>query len=228
MYQTIQPSRLFEQMAGQIRERILHNDIQIGERLPNEHELAEQFGVSRTVVREAMKTLEKEGLVQVQPGRGTFVIYGTEQAIKDSLNNLIRFEQSSDWSSLTEVREILEPAIAALAAERADPQHIESLIKAVNTMDEFMEDADAYINADNDFHLLLAKATGNTLLICLVEPIVGLLTEQRKRIFVTRGGPQRGQQHHKAILEAIQRHNSKAARQACLEHLEQINQDSMA
>jgi GntR family transcriptional repressor for pyruvate dehydrogenase complex len=228
MYQTIQPSRLFEQMAGQIRERILHNDIQIGERLPNEHDLAKQFGVSRTVVREAMKTLEKEGFVQVQPGRGTFVVYGTEQAIKESLNNLIRSEQYSDWSFLTEVREILEPAIAALAAERAKPEHIESLVKAVNTMDEFMEDAEAFINADNDFHLLLAKATGNTLLICLVEPIVGLLTEQRKRIFVIRGGPQRGQQHHKAILEAIQKHDPKAARQACIAHLEQINQDSLA
>lgn len=228
MYQPLHTTRLFEQMANQIKERILLNELQIGQRLPNERELAEQFGVSRTVVREAMKSLEKEGLVQVQPGRGTFVSYGTEQAIKDTLNNLIRLDQSENCTYLTEVREILEPGIAALAAERASSQHIEDLINAVNIMDQNMDDADGYINADNEFHLVLAKASGNTLLICLVEPIVGLLTEQRKKIFNFRDGPQRGQLTHKEILGAIQKHDPSAARQASLKHLEQIRQDNQS
>lgn len=225
MYLPLQPSRLFVQMAEQIRERILQNEIQIGDRLPNERELAEQFGVSRTVVREAIKTLEKEGLVQVQPGRGTFVVYGTGQAIRDSLHNLIRFNQPNDWSYLTEVREIMEPAIASLAAERASLEQIADLEKSVIIMDEFISNAEKYIQADNDFHLTLAKATNNTLLISLFEPIVGLLTEQRKKIFYTESAPQRGQHHHKRILEAIRRGDSVASYQACLEHLKQVKED---
>jgi len=80
MYTPLQATKLYEQIVAQIREQIINSQLKDGDRLPNEQMLAEQFGVSRTVVREAIKTLAKEGLVEVWHGRGTFIIDGTSQA----------------------------------------------------------------------------------------------------------------------------------------------------
>lgn len=226
MYQQLQTSRLYEQLAQQIKDRIVNDKLKVGDRLPNEYELAEQYGVSRTVVREAMKTLAKEGLVQVRPGRGTFVISGLHQAVKDSINTLLLLDKSDDWHELIEVRELLEPGIAYLAAERAEAKDIETLQKAVVTMDSAMRDSEAYISADNTFHQALARATGNEILMTLVEPIVGLLTVQRKRIFDVKEGPQRGQSHHKRILEAVRSHDPEKARLASIEHLNMVRDAS--
>jgi GntR family transcriptional repressor for pyruvate dehydrogenase complex len=226
MYQHLQTSRLYEQLAERIKDRIVNDKLKVGDRLPNEYELAEQYGVSRTVVREAMKTLAKEGLVQVRPGRGTFVVSGLHQAVKDSINSLLLLDKSEDWHELIEVRELLEPGIAFLAAERAEAEDIVCLQKAVEIMDSAMNDSEAYIAADNNFHQTLARATRNEILVTLVEPIVGLLTVQRKRIFDVKEGPQRGQFHHKRILEAVRSHNPEMARLASIEHLHQVRDAS--
>jgi len=213
-------------MADRIKERIFHNELQEGEQLPNETELAVQFGVSRTVVREAMKRLEQEGLVEVQQGRGTFVVYRAGEAVRQSIGNLMEAQHDDSWQALVEVRELLEPGIAYLAALRADDEAIVTLRAAVATMDQAMNDADAYIDADNAFHLALARATGNSLVTTLVEPMVALLSAQRKEIFTTPSGPQDGQYHHKRILLAIEQHDAEAARRCMVEHLQQVRRDS--
>jgi GntR family transcriptional repressor for pyruvate dehydrogenase complex len=97
---------------------------------------------------------------------------------------------------------------------------------AVATMDQAMDDADAYIDADNAFHLALARATGNSLVTTLVEPMVALLSAQRKDIFATPSGPQDGQYHHKRILLAIEKHDGEAAQQRMEEHLQQVRRDT--
>ena len=226
MYTPLQSSRLYEQMASQIKDRIVRNEIKVGELLPNERDLAIQFGISRTVVREAIRSLEKEGLVQVRPGRGTFVINHSQQAVRDSLNTLISFDQSDNLENLLEVRTLLEPGIAELAAKRATVEQIAALKATIEAMDAAMDDTEKYIAADNDFHLILARATGNDLLMNLVEPIVGLLTQQRRKIFLVNGGAQRGQVHHKKILDAIQEHKKENARLEMILHLAQVRQDS--
>ncbi|HET7089537.1 MAG TPA: GntR family transcriptional regulator, partial [Anaerolineae bacterium] len=85
-YTPIQAQRLYERIAQQVEQRLLTGDLKIGDRLPPERELAEQFGVSRTAVREAVKALRQRGLVEVQPGRGTFLTDGTSQAVRHSLD----------------------------------------------------------------------------------------------------------------------------------------------
>src|SRR6266568_6981324 len=121
MYSPIQSLKVFEQVAVQIEERILNGELRAGDRLPTERELAEQFHVSRTAVREALKTLAQKGLVDMRPGRGTLVIDGTTGALGDSLGLVMRLELGAVGGSdkLIEVREILEVQIAGLAAERA-------------------------------------------------------------------------------------------------------------
>ena len=100
--------------------------------------------------------------------------------------------------------------------------------EAVAVMDKAGQDPDAYIEADLDFHLALAEAAANPLILSLIDSIVGLLREQRLRIFKVSGGPERGQVHHKRILEAMERHDSEKAREAMKAHLEQVREDSQA
>src|SRR5579864_4045159 len=139
---------------------------------------------------------------------------------------MVKIGQADGATQLVEVREILEPEIAALAAERAEEQHLAALREAVAIMDASLEDADAYIEADLDFHLALAEAAGNPIVLSLIDSIVGLLREQRLRTFHVKGGPERGQQHHKRILEAVELRDPQAARAAMHAHLQQVREDS--
>ena len=228
MFKVVQTSRLYEQIVQQIEESILQGALKPGDQLPAERELAEQFGVSRTAVREAVKALREKGLVEAYSGRGTFVTDGTSQAIRQSLDLMIKIGQPDGSTHLAELRAILEPEIAALAATRAEEQYVTTMRDAVAVMDRARQDPDAYIEADLDFHLALAEAAANPLILSLIDSIVGLLREQRMRIFKVDGGPERGQFHHKRILEAIEQRNAEKAREAMRAHLQQVRQDSQA
>ncbi|HAE82668.1 MAG TPA: hypothetical protein DCK85_04695 [Ktedonobacter sp.] len=230
MYAPIQSNKVFEQVANQIEKRILSGELRSGDRLPTERDLAEQFHASRTAVREAMKILAQKGLVDMRPGRGTIVIDGAPEAMQHSIGLVMKLKLGEVGGSdnLVEVREILETEIAALAAARATEKEIAALQEAVRVMDECLNDADAFIAADNQFHQALAKATQNTLILILVDSIVNPLSEQRKQIFEVQGGPERGQFHHKCILESIMRRDPVGARAAMRAHLRQVREDVRA
>jgi len=226
LYKVIQASRLYEQIVRQIEGSILKGELSEGSQLPAERDLAKQFGVSRTAVREAIKALQEKGLVDAIPGRGTFVTNGTSNPMRRSLDRIIKSGETGGWAYLAEVREILEPEIAALAAIRSDDQDLAAMRDAVAIMDQAGRDSDAYVEADLDFHLALAEAAANPIVLSLIDSIVGLLREQRLRIFRIGGGPERGQCHHKRILEAIERHDPKEARAAMQAHLWEVREDS--
>jgi GntR family transcriptional repressor for pyruvate dehydrogenase complex len=230
MYSPIQPSKVFERVAEQIEKRILAGELRSGDRLPTERDMAEQFQVSRTAVREAMKILGQKGLVDMRPGRGTIVIDGAHEAMQNSIGLLMKMKLGEIGGSdnLVEVRAILETEIAALAAARATEKEIAAMREAIRVMDESLDDAEAYIVADNSFHEALAQATQNALILILIHSIVNLLSEQRKQIFEIEGGPQRGQIHHRRILESIIRRDPAAARSAMGSHLLQVFEDVSA
>ena len=98
--------------------------------------------------------------------------------------------------------------------------------EAFSVMDTARRDPDAFIEADLDFHLSLAEAAANPFILSVIDSIVGLLREQRMRIFFVVGGPERGQVHHKRILDAIERRDSQGAREAMHAHLRQVREDS--
>ena len=226
MYKAIQSSRLYEQIVRQIEESILKGELTAGSQLPAERDLAKQFGVSRTAVREAIKALQEKGLVDAFPGRGTFVTNGTPNSMRRSLDRLVKSGEEEGRAHLVEVRDILEPEIAALAAVRAGDQDVAAMQEAVEVMDTAAWDSDRYIEADLDFHLALAEAAENPIVLSLIDSIVGLLREQRLRIFRVDGGPDRGQHHHRRILEAIRSRDPNAARTAMHAHLLQVREDS--
>ncbi len=222
VYRTVRTSRLFEQIVKQVEESILSGQLKPGDQLPAERDLALRFGVSRTAVREAVKTLREKGLVEAYSGRGTFITNGTSQAIRQSLDLMIRINQQEGSANLAELRQVLEPEIAALAAPRIEEQLLSTMREAVAIMDRNLHDPEAYVEADLDFHLALAEAVGNPLILSLLDSIVGLLREQRSRIFNVDGGPERGQFHHKRILAAIEKRDPEKARETMRAHLKQV------
>jgi GntR family transcriptional repressor for pyruvate dehydrogenase complex len=227
-YRAVKTSRLYEQILQQFEEAILKGQLKPGDQLPPERDLAQRFGVSRTAVREAVKALREKGLVEAYTGRGTFVTNGTSQAIRQSLDLMSKISQQEGTLHLAELRRILEPEIAALAVPRMDRQLLATMREAVAVMDRSLHDRDAYIEADLDFHLALAEAAENPMILALIDSIVGLLREQRSCIFDVDGGPERGQFHHKRILQAVEQRDPEAARGAMRAHLEQVREDSSA
>ena len=225
MYKVLQSSRLYEQIVRQIEDSIRKGELSEGSQLPSERDLAKQFGVSRTAVREAIKSMQESGLVDAFPGRGTFIANGNSKSMRRSLDRILKSGRTDGWDHLVEVREILEPEIAALAAVRADVEDIKTMREAIFVMDNAPWDSDRYVEADLDFHLALAEAAGNPIVLSLIDSIVEMLREQRSMIFRVAGGPQRGQQHHRLILEAIRRRDPQAARAEMQAHLLQIRED---
>lgn len=225
LYKLVRTSRLYEQIVQQIEESIVKGNLKPGDQLPAERELAQRFGVSRTAVREAVKALREKGLVEAYSGRGTFITDGTTQAVRQSLDLMVKIGQPDGSTHLAEVRAILEPEIAALAAARIQEPELATMREAVAVMDGAQQDPDAFIEADLDFHLALAEGAGNPLILSLLDSIVGLLREQRLRIFNVPGGPARGQIHHRKILEAVERHDVEKARETMRAHLGQVRED---
>src|ERR1700719_3733873 len=228
VYKVVRTSRLYEQIVQQIEESVLNGKLKPGDQLPAERELAQQLGVSRTAVREAVKALREKGLVEAYSGRGTFVTDGTTHAARQSFDLMVKIGQQEGSTHLAELRLILEPGIAAQAAERAKDEEVTAMREAVAVMDRSQKDPEAYIEADLDFHLALAEAAANPLILSLIDSIVALLREQRIKIFNVEGGPERGQYHHKRILAAIERHDPEMARSAMRSHLKQVREDSKA
>ena len=224
-YSPIQTERLYEQIVDQIEDRILSGVLKVGDKLPSERELAEQFTVSRTAVREAVKILVEKGLIEIRAGRGTFVMNGNSTGMRQSFGRLIKPDSIEGLASLLEVRELLEPETAALAASRMTDEYISAMREAVQTMDTAYGDTNLYVEADLDFHLALAEATQNLIIPALMDTLIDLLREQRKRLASVEGSLQRAQVHHKEILEAVNRQDPEAARRAMQRHLQQIRED---
>src|SRR5580704_18445318 len=134
VYKAVRTSRLYEQIVQQIEESILKGALKPGDQLPAERELAQNFGVSRTAVREAVKALREKGLVEAYSGRGTFITNGTSQAIRQSLDLMMKIGQPDGGVHLAEMRLILEPGIAALAAARVEEQHLSAMREAIAVM----------------------------------------------------------------------------------------------
>src|SRR3974390_365800 len=134
IYRAVKTSRLYELIVQQVEESILSGKLKPGDQLPAERELAQRFGVSRTAVREAVKALREKRLVESYSGRGTFVTNGTSQAVRQSLDLMIRITRQEGAAHLAELRQVLEPEIAALAATRIEDQLLATMRDAVATM----------------------------------------------------------------------------------------------
>jgi GntR family transcriptional repressor for pyruvate dehydrogenase complex len=224
-YRALKSTSLSALIVENIEQRIMSGDLKTGERLPPERELAELYSVSRTAVREAMRALMEKGLVEILVGRGTFVVDSTSKVLRNSLSLVLRVEQKNRIANIVEIREMLEPEIAARAAQKATPEHIAKMEASIVRMDESIDDIDAFIVADQEFHQALAEATQNELIPTLIGPFMDLLQEQRWRVGLAVGGTARGQEHHKRILRMVVDKDPEGAFKAMKMHLKQVRDD---
>ncbi|MEV4799116.1 FadR/GntR family transcriptional regulator [Nonomuraea sp. NPDC049421] len=207
---------LTERIARQLEHGIRSGEIQVGSKLPSERELAAQFGASRNVVREVLRRLEAQHLIEVAPGRGSFVREQTSQHARhyDALYRAGR----PTVRQLIEARIPLEVEIVGLAAERADEAQLavikqadDALLKATDVVDK--------AHADLDFHDAIAQASGNPVLRIMLSSISGMMFEMMLRSHSDPGIGEPGVPHHPEIYAAIAARDVERARDHMREHL---------
>jgi GntR family transcriptional repressor for pyruvate dehydrogenase complex len=190
-----------------------------GDFLPSEPDLSKRLGVSRPTVRQALRTLEARGLVSTRQGVGAQVIDRTREVATDSIGMML-LRSGSGPRDLLEVRRMLECQGAALAAVRATPDDIDVLSAAVDRMRSQSSTVAEYVEGDLDFHLRLAEASKNGVLVPLVHAIRGLLLDTIATTYAVDGRTERRLQDHTGVLEAISARDAAAAEAAMRAHLQ--------
>ena len=209
---------LVENVTEELRNKILNNSLKPGSNLPSEGELTELLSVSRTVVREAMRNLQAQGLIEVSQGKRARVKIPDYQTAVDTLQMLLKRGQSSE-NDLNEVRIIFEGEIAALAAKRATPDIIASLEEILINLKNAKNVKEA-VEYDTAFHKMLARAAGNPIFELLVETLSGLLKESQRKSYKKTGikaGIKVSCEAHSKILDAVKNRNSRTARQMMID-----------
>lgn len=215
---------LHREVAESISERIISGELAEKSLLPAERELCETMGVSRTVIREAMKLLESRGLVRIDRGRGTVVQEAHMGPLGDSLKLLLR-RRHHLIEDLLEVRKVLEVAMVALAASRRNEANLRSMERSLEIMRRKPNEPAGYVDADVEFHAEIARAAQNPVLLVLLEPLAELLRESRTETF---SGPKMVKERlkqHEAIFDAIKRSDPQGAMSAMSSHLSDTAKD---
>ena len=199
-YRPIGPQeKLYKTIVNQIRKMIVSGVLKKGDQLPSERELASQFGVSRTAVREAIKSLSEIGLVDIMVGKGTFVSNNTTDRIVESFNLLLHVEQVK-MKDLHSARNVLETPIAKMAARNRTDENIERLKILLIEMESTQEQTKKFINADTEFHIELARASGNTAYTVLIQAIIQILKSERTYAMNFKDQTMSALDHHKEIF----------------------------
>lgn len=217
--------KLADQVVEQIAELIATRQLQPGDRLPPERELAEHFGVSRTVIREAMRSLVAKGLLEVRPGSGMVISAPRPSSVAESISLLLRLSTDKDpYTHVHEVRRLLEVEIAGLAAQRATAENLQDLEALIQTMERSREDPEQFAEADVEFHASLAKATQNELFSVLLDSVVDIMLEVRHMAVALPGSIDSALRHHRHILERVKAGDVEGARQAMTAHLQEAEE----
>jgi DNA-binding FadR family transcriptional regulator len=219
---------LVDRVVTEIEELIVTNKLEPETKLPPERDFAEQLGVSRTVVREAVRILVTKGLLETRPGVGTMVRQMTREQIVEPLNLLLRSRTGDkvSFDQLHQVRSILEIEIAGLAASQATDADIAHLKQIMADMEAAQHDLDTLAARDADFHSALAKMTHNPLLAILVDSIRDLLQEYIALVTRYLDPQQENLPLHSKLLERIEARDVEGARQAMSENLDQMRKNT--
>ncbi|TRZ99396.1 MAG: FadR family transcriptional regulator [Rhodocyclaceae bacterium] len=215
------PLRLSEKVSGELRRRIALGELKRGDRLPTEKALGEAFGVSRAVVREAVAGLKADGLIETRQGSGAFVVDAPK-----SMN--LRFwlgagPELDELRDIFELRAMVESAVAGLAARRRDKNDLRIMAEHLKRMDAALTGGHDGTQADDNFHVAMARATHNSYIEHLVEFLGRHFSDSRRlswqgtsREFAH---PQEAQREHRALFDAVSGGNAEVARRCALEHL---------
>ncbi|MEH7501747.1 FadR/GntR family transcriptional regulator [Neobacillus drentensis] len=225
-YKKIKPKKIYEEVAEAIYEMIRTGQVKPGERLDSVQQLAENFQVGRSAIREALTSLRAMGLVEMKQGEGTYVNEFETDQITFPLSTAILMNKE-DIAHLLEVRKIIESGTASSAAKKRTNQHLTLMEKALEEMKSAKGDETLGEKADLQFHFALADAAQNPLLLSLMNHVSGLMGETMKEtrrvwLFSKQTTMERLYEEHKDIYEAIKEQDEEKARKFMLVHLENV------
>ncbi len=226
-FKPIHPQKIYEQIVEQVKEMVAEGNLKPGDRLPAERVMANHLCVSRASVREALSALHLMGFVEIKPGEGTFIKQSDVNSIIQPLALMLMMERDMSLE-LLEVRKGLEVQAAELAVMNATDEDIENMEAIINDMRNDLEDTQIYEEnigeeADWKFHCAIAQASGNTLLMRLMNTVADTMRKtlqaSRRKIFLKPGNREILFKQHLGIFEAIKKRDRDLARRKMYEHL---------
>ena len=221
MFKPVKKTRVYEEIVVKVKHMIEKGRLQSGDQLPSERELAEVFNVSRSSVREALRSLETQGYLESRQGDGTYIARQPVESLVNPLATVI-FSEKDGQMELFEMRRLIEPQLAYLAAERATPEEIVMLGKALELQEEAFARGESGTEVDKTFHYILAKAAKNKVILRIIDNIMDLLAESRDKYLQVQGRSEKSLARHREVLEAIRSGDKELAARVMLNHLEDI------
>ncbi len=217
--------RIYEMVAEKIKTLITSGHYQVGDMLPTEREFAQNYGVSRSAVREAMIVLHRIGLIDNMPGRGTVVVSVSEPSVNEYLLELLRNKELS-ITELLEFRKGIEIEAVSLAAKRCTAEDLAILKEKLTLLEEAVARGEIAGKEDHGFHVTLAALTKNDLYIAVMTAVSSVMQsfieKTRAETLNTPGGPGKVLSEHRLIVDAIDKKNSEEARLAMRTHIENV------
>jgi GntR family transcriptional repressor for pyruvate dehydrogenase complex len=225
-YEPVARRKVYEQVAEQLLGQIAARRLRPGDVLPSERELTESFAVGRSSIREALRMLESQGVIAAVNG-GSFVVADAASPLNSSLRLMFTMDEGAGIHDLFELRRILEVEAAALAAERHSDQHLVEMEAAIEEMDASLSDhgGDRFIEADLRFHLAVAEATGNRLVLHSMQAVRDVVRRALMTVFVIPQSPESAVVEHRAIRAAIASGDPVRARNEMTHHLVRVEAD---
>lgn len=220
MFKTIKKARLSDEIVRQIKESLFAGKLQAGDRLPAERELAEQFETSRASVREALRTLEQEGMIQVRKGvgGGAFIADLDHRPVTKSFQTLLSLKKIS-IQNIAEARLIFEPEAARLAAERVTEEDLRELEEVIQQMSLAVEKRELPDSFDLKFHQIIARAARNPILSMLAESMLGVASKAITELHPSVDTLRHVLASHRKVFEAIRKRNGKLAYRTMRQHI---------
>ena len=222
-FREVRSARRYEQVAEQIQRLILKGVLKPGDRLPPERELAVKFGVARSSIRDAIRTLEVMGILEPRQGLGTVVCEASADALVVPLRSMLSRKREM-IAELVDVRRMIEPALAARAAVNATEEELAHLADVLQRQEQKMRRGEPTIDEDSEFHYTIALAARNSVVLKVVDLLMDLLRESRTRSLQVPGRLERSIEGHRRILRAFQRRDPRAAENAVRKHLKEIEE----
>ena len=221
MFKPIKKAKVYEEIVAKIKDMVEKGRFKSGDQLPVERELAEVFRVSRSSVREALRSLESQGFIESRQGDGTYIARQSAESLVRPLASVILTEKD-DQMELFEMRRMIEPDLAYLAAERATEEEIAMMEKVLILQQEQIDRGEYETDVDRNFHYIMARAARNKALLRITDNIIDLLAESREQYLQVEGRPQKSILRHREVLEAIRARDPERAEKCMLEHLVDI------
>ena len=229
-FKKVRPRKVSAIAAEQIVDAIQRGEYPVSSKLPSEFELAEQMGVSRPSIREALSALQAMAIIESRPGSGNYVLRQPSSSEENATVHLI--ESETGCLEVMEARGVLEPPIAALVAAKASGKVVAQLRKSIEDMREnaAQDDFEAYFDADKRFHSALADATGNALIAAALSPLLATMDQRVYREFTRHyylknvDDVQHVVDLHHEILGAIEVRDSETAFAKTVEHWDRMRE----